>query len=113
MAARKRTKSTPKKSAEAKSPARWTFLTNHSHVLIRLSENPKTTLREVAQDVGITERAVLRIVQELEDQGFVERERVGRQNEYRVLADQPLRHPIEAHCCIGDILDLIESKRPE
>ncbi|MFK7822274.1 MAG: helix-turn-helix transcriptional regulator [Planctomycetaceae bacterium] len=110
MAKKKRASKT---TSDSKAVARWTFLTNHSHVLIRLNEDPQSTLREVAQSVGITERAVLRIVQELVDDGFLERERVGRRNEYRVLADQPLRHSIEAHCCIGDILKLIESKRPK
>ena len=64
-------------------------------------------LREVAQQVGITERAVQRIVQDLEEGGFVVRERVGRHNRYEVTTDQPLRHPIEAHRKIGDILDTL------
>jgi DNA-binding transcriptional regulator PaaX len=64
-------------------------------------------LREVAARVGITERAVQRIVQDLEEEGFIERMRVGRQNVYRILDQQPLRHPIEAHRKIGDLLNLI------
>jgi len=64
-------------------------------------------LREVAARVGITERAVQRIVQDLEEEGFIERMRVGRQNVYRILDHQPLRHPIEAHRKIGDLLNLI------
>jgi len=64
-------------------------------------------LREVAVRVGITERAVQRIIQDLEDQGFIRREKVGRQNHYHVLTDQPLRHPIESHRNIGDLLRLI------
>jgi predicted ArsR family transcriptional regulator len=86
---------------------RWTFLTNHSHVLILLATHSDIVLREVAAAVGITERAVQRIIQDLEMDGFIERERVGRKNRYRVLKDQPLRHPIEAHRKIGDLLDLI------
>ena len=93
-------------SDSAASP-RWTFLTNHSHVLVMIHSNPDVILREVAVEVGITERAVQRIIQDLEASGFIERERVGRRNRYSVLVDQPLRHPIESHRNIGDLLDLV------
>ncbi len=86
---------------------RWTFLTNHAHVLAVLHSDPEKILRQVAIEVGITERAVQRIIQELEDGGFIQRERVGRRNRYRVLTDRALRHPIEAHRKIGDLLELI------
>lgn len=89
---------------------RWTFLTNHSHVLISLSHNPDIVLREVAAQVGITERAVQRIIQELVEDGYLRRQRVGRKNRYEVLSDRPLRHLLERHCSIGDLLQLIESK---
>lgn len=89
---------------------RWTFLTNHSHVLISLRSNPNIVLREVAVQVGITERAVQRIIQQLEEEGYIRREKVGRQNQYEVLSDRPLRHVLEWHCSIGDLLHLIESK---
>lgn len=68
-------------------------------------------LREVAVAVGITERAVQRIIADLEEGGFLEREKVGRQNHYRILVDRPLRHPLEAHCSIGDLLGLIGEGR--
>lgn len=87
--------------------ARWTFLTNHSHVLIVLHAEPDMVLREVATRVGITERAVQRVVQDLEEGGFIRRERVGRKNHYEVLTDVPLRHSIESHRNIGDLLKLI------
>jgi hypothetical protein len=86
---------------------RWTFLTNHAHVLIVLSKNPAMVLREVALRVGITERAVQRIIADLERDGFIEREKVGRQNSYRLRLKQPLRHPIEAHRSISDLIDVI------
>lgn len=92
---------------ETESTSRWTFLTNHSHVLVVLHANPDMVLREVAVAVGITERAVQRIIQDLEADGFIERERIGRRNRYVVLIDEPLRHPIEAHRKIGDLLALI------
>lgn len=85
----------------------WTFLTNHAHVLAVLHANPEKVLREVAIEVGITERAVQKIIQDLEEGGFIERERIGRQNRYRILKGQSLRHPIEAHRKIGDLLKLI------
>jgi hypothetical protein len=94
-------------SGGIESSPRWTFLTNHSHVLILLGNEPSLILREVAVRVGITERAVQRIIAELEEDGFLEREKIGRQNHYRILAETPLRHPIEAHRSIGDLLALI------
>jgi hypothetical protein len=93
--------------ATAAPESRWTFLTNHAHVLIVLSKAPDTVLREVALQVGITERAVQRIIVDLERDGFIEREKVGRKNSYRIRPKQPLRHPIEAHRSIGDLIDLI------
>ncbi|TWU03577.1 helix-turn-helix transcriptional regulator [Neorhodopirellula pilleata] len=91
------------------SPRNWTFLTNHAHVLIVLDENPEIVLREVAMRVGITERAVQRIIQDLEEGGFIHRKRVGRQNRYDVMPEKSLRHPIESHRQIGDLLNLIRS----
>jgi biotin operon repressor len=85
----------------------WTFLTNHSHVIILLANKPDMVLREVASEIGITERAVQRIIADLEEDGFLIREKIGRQNHYRVVRDLPLRHPIEAHRFIGDLVDLI------
>lgn len=85
----------------------WTFLTNHSHVIILLANQPDMVLREVASEIGITERAVQRIIADLEEDGFLIREKIGRQNHYRVVRDLPLRHPIEAHRLIGDLVDLI------
>ena len=85
----------------------WTFLTNHTHVLAVLDSNPRMVLRQVALEVGITERAVQRIVQDLEEGGYILREKVGRANQYEVLTGEHLRHPIEAHRKIGDLLELI------
>lgn len=87
----------------------WTFLTNHAHVLLCLSRNPDSTLRQVAGDVGITERAVQRIVADLEEAGVLKRQRRGRQNRYTINRRAPLRHPIESHRTVADLIDLIES----
>jgi DNA-binding transcriptional ArsR family regulator len=97
----------PTTKSPTESPSRWTFLTNHAHVLILLHSDPDMVLREVAVRVGITERAVQRIIQDLEDGGYIRRQKVGRKNHYEVLDKQPLRHPIEAHRDIGDLLALI------
>ena len=95
------------KGENGKTANSWTFLTNHAHVLAVLHSDPTKVLREAAIEVGITERAVQRIIQDLEEGGFIERERVGRQNRYHIRKSQPLRHPIEAHRKIGDLLNLI------
>jgi DNA-binding transcriptional ArsR family regulator len=106
--ARPPAKRAAKPVAAAAAPAsRWTFLTNHSHVLILLSQDPSLVLREVASRVGITERAVQRIIADLEEAGFIEREKVGRRNRYRIRSNRALRHPIEAHRTIGDLVGLI------
>lgn len=85
----------------------WTFLTNHAHVLFCLTKDPDIRLRDVADQVGITERAVQRIVTELETAGFITRQRNGRRNSYIVHRHHPLRHPIEGHRSINDLLNLI------
>ena len=86
----------------------WTFLSNHSHVLLCLHRDPDLTLREVAERVGITERSVQRIVSELEEAGYVRRERRGLRNHYRFRTSAPLRHAVEAHCTIGDLIAMVE-----
>ena len=87
----------------------WTFLTNHSHVLICLHRDPTLRLRDVAERVGITERAVQRIVLDLEEAGFLSRRREGRRNVYRIRASRRLRHDLESHRSVGDLLDLINA----
>ena len=100
----------PVKSApKGVSGSHWTFLTNHAHVLILLDRNPAIVLRQVALEVGITERAAQRIVADLQAAGIIECTRVGRQNHYRILADKPLRHPIECHRTIDDLLAVIRT----
>ena len=97
--------------ADRSNESRWTFFTNHTHVLVLLYEDPTLVLREVAQRVGITERAVQRIVHELEGAGFLKKERVGRQNRYTINVGKSLRHPIESHCTIESLLSLISNSR--
>lgn len=91
----------------AETSSDWTFLTNHAHVLFCLSSDPEIRLRDVADRVGITERAVQRIVTELETGGYITRQRQGRRNTYTVHTNVPLRHPIESHRSVSDLLRLI------
>ena len=84
----------------------WTFLTNHSHVLVCLARDPHARLRDVAARVGITERAVQAIVADLEAGGALTRTRDGRRNRYRIDRAAPLRHPVEAGRTVGALLDL-------
>ena len=93
------------KAAEVDAP--WTFLSNHTHVLVCLAADAEQTLRDVASKVGITERAVQRIVAELEAAGALTRERDGRRNRYRLDTTLALRHPLEKHRSIGDLLALV------
>lgn len=93
-----------------KSGTKWTFLSNHSHALLLLAENPELTLREVAQQIGITERAVQRIVADLEEESYLIKHRQGRQNRYEICLDKHLRHPLESHCTIGDLIQMINNK---
>ena len=86
----------------------WTFLTNHAHVLICIHEDPSIRTRDIAARVGITERAVQRIVADLCDNEYLTRTRVGRRNHYAVHADHPLRHPVEAHCLLASLLKTVE-----
>ncbi len=94
-------------AARPESQPQWTFLSNHAHVLLLLARDPDIRLRDVATQVGITERAVQRIVADLEEGSYIERERLGRRNRYRVHPDLPLRHPIEAHRRIGSLIALV------
>lgn len=82
-------------------------MTNHTHVLVLLARDPNMLLREVAKEVDITERAVQRIVGELVDGGYLQVQRVGRRNSYRVVDRHPLRHPIEAGTTVRDLLTLL------
>jgi predicted transcriptional regulator of viral defense system len=84
--------------------AHWTFLTNHAHVLLCVSGNPNVRLRDIAEMVGITERAAQRIVTELEDAKYLERVREGRRNSYLLNAAMPLRHPLDSDHRIGELL---------
>lgn len=87
--------------------ASWTFLTNHSQVLLNIARNNSLTAREIAGAVGITERAVQRILDDLEEGGYISRTRDGRKNRYAIHDDQPMRHPSQHNVVIRELLELL------
>lgn len=89
----------------AETTPKWTFLSNHSHVLICLAKDPEMRMRDVAEQVGITERAVQRIVLDLEECGALERRKVGRRNRYTINPQTKFRHPLESHATLSVIID--------
>jgi DNA-binding transcriptional ArsR family regulator len=88
--------------------SKWTFLSNHSHVLICLVREPELSLREVALKVGITERAVQNIILDLEDGGFLTRRKEGRVNRYSLALDTKLRHPLESNCTVRELMEALK-----
>jgi DNA-binding IclR family transcriptional regulator len=88
-------------------PRTWTFLTNHAQVLLCLASTPDIRLRDVAEQVGITERATQRILSELIDAGYVKAERLGRRNRYTVDREHAMRHSAQAGYEIGALLEAL------
>lgn len=103
QAARARQKS----DAADKNKAAWTFLTNHSHVLLLIVRDAEMRMRDLAAEVGITERAVQRIIDELERGGYITIDKQGRRNHYRIAQGQHLRHPVEAQRTVGDLVRMV------
>lgn len=100
-------------SSSTKEIPEWTFLSNHAHVLICISQQPDIRLSEVADLVGIRERSVHRIVHELSESGYISVSKVGRNNVYEVHLDLPLRHPLEAtHSIRAIVSPLLKKARP-
>lgn len=83
----------------------WTFLTNHAHVLLAISRDPELRQRDIAHVVGITPGAVVRILHDLEDNGYVRVERIGRRNRYHIDPELKLRHPLEASHSVGELIE--------
>lgn len=85
----------------------WTFLTNHAHVLLCITEDQNIRLRDLAEKVSISERAVKRIVADLDRTGYISRKRLGRRNRYEIHAEQPIRSPLARTLEIGALLALL------
>jgi Mn-dependent DtxR family transcriptional regulator len=93
----------------------WTLFSNHGHVLVCLARNSEARLRDVAMDVGITERAVQKIVRDLQDGGMVTVTKNGRRNSYRIHGKRTLRHDLESACTLKDLIKFVNkdiSKKP-
>ena len=88
--------------------ARWTFLTNHGHVLVAINRDPELRQRDISELVGITPGAVQKILDDLEADGYIRREKVGRRNRYEVVPGEPLRHPLEDHHTIDELLLMLK-----
>jgi len=89
----------------------WTFLTNHALVLSYIARHPRITARNLANAVGITERATRKIIADLLDVGYITKKREGRRNRYRVNPDVTLRHPSHGETAVGDLLEALGWKR--
>ena len=85
----------------------WTFFSNNAHVLVCLTKTPQPTTREIAVEVGITERAVQRVLSRLIAAGVIQVEKLGRRNTYIINAEKRLRHPLESHRTIGEFINMI------
>lgn len=91
----------------------WTFLTNHAHVLLAVARDPHARLRDVADEVGVTERAAQAIVADLEAGGYLRRTRIGRRNHYTVNPAGRFRHPADAGHHVGALLALFTTETAE
>jgi DNA-binding MarR family transcriptional regulator len=85
----------------------WHFLTNHAQVLLCIENDPDVRMRDIAQTVGVTERAAQRITNDLVEAGYVTRERLGRRNRYRINRKARMRHPAQREHAIGELLGLL------
>jgi DNA-binding MarR family transcriptional regulator len=90
----------------------WTFLTSHTQVLLCISRDPNARMRDVAESVGITERAAQRILRDLVEAGYVERERVGRRNRYTINGVTAMRHEAQRNQEIQTLLDVLTLGSP-
>ena len=88
-------------------PERWTFLTNHGHALVCIARDPTIRLRDVAAQLGVTERTAQAIVNDLADAGYLVRSRVGNRSRYVVRHDLPFRHPVERDLAVGVLVELL------
>jgi len=91
-------------SARSAGDRRWTFLTNHGHLLLAVARFPDARVHELAATVGITERAALLILRDLEDADYLHRTKVGRRTRYTLHRSRPLRHPADAGHSVDELL---------
>lgn len=89
----------------------WTFITNHGLVLSYIASHPRTTARDLANAIGITERATRKIIADMLETGYISKKREGRRNRYRVNPDVVLRHSSHSETAVGDLLQVLGWKR--
>jgi winged helix-turn-helix DNA-binding protein len=94
---------------ETRPNSTWGFLTNHAHVLLCVARDARSRARDIAEQVGITERAAQRILADLIADGYVTRTKVGRRNQYKVNPDGYLRHPLFRDLSVGPLIDVLNS----
>lgn len=82
----------------------FTLFTNHAHVLVLVAQRPDVRMRDIALALGITERAVQRIVDDLTSSGCITVTKDGRRNRYEILSESRMRHPLTRHRNIGDLV---------
>ena len=88
----------------------WTFITNHGLVLSYIFHNSRSTAREIANYIGVTERTTHKIISDLEQEGYIERRKAGRRNVYRVDPTLPLRHHTKQDVMVEDVLQALTAK---
>jgi predicted ArsR family transcriptional regulator len=93
--------------ADARPTGTWGFLTNHAHVLLCVARDPQSRARDIAEQIGITERAAQRILADLIADGYVTRTKVGRRNDYKINPRGQLRHPVLRDLSIGSLIDVL------
>ncbi len=92
---------------EEEHETRWTFLTGHGHALVVITRDPNVRLREIAAELGVTERTAQTIVNDLVVAGYVARTRVGNRSRYEVRSERPFRHPVEREHAVGELLRVL------
>ncbi|CAN5293184.1 MarR family transcriptional regulator [soil metagenome] len=90
--------------------AEWTFLTNHAHLLLAVARTPDSRVRDLAATVGISERATLTILSDLESAGYLHRSRTGRRTTYTVHSGKPFRHPATANHRVDELLAIFTER---
>ena len=90
--------------------AEWSFITNHGLVLAAIAKHPRSTARELGDDVGITERTAHKIIIDLEEAGYITKTKIGRKNKYTIHPDMPLAEKATT-AAVGELLVMLGWKR--
>ena len=89
----------------------WTFLTKHAVVLSFITQNPRITALELAEKLGLTERAVRKLIAELYATGYIRKKKEGRRIKYSINSDKPLRQETHHDIAVGNLLDTLVGER--